>query len=190
MIQQSTYNEFQKALNAGLEGIQKAANIYVTTIDKDPTAKKEFAERFHDQITSATWRALEMVGRKQLHPRLLISGVPHGRYLKRLSYSDQERVLSGERFNCLLPNGDTLLVDLRTVDSQTADQMFNYDRVRDLDEQKLYMEQHLRIEKLRTKRPTAPELPYEFKNRGKTVLFTRQCELTKKEIESIWKSMK
>ena len=184
MTNTKVFKEVSDAFQGGIKGIQKAADIYVKAIDEDPEIKTIFIAKFNHMITPPTWRSLELIGRKQVHPQLMLSGAANARYIKRLAYSDQEKILEGERHPCLLPNGDTIQVDLRTVDHKTADQMFSFDHIRSIADQKLWLEQRV------PKRVEAAKNPnYEIIHAGKTVRFLRPCEYTKKELEIIWRSM-
>ena len=178
------FTKFSAAFQKGLNGIQEAAEIYVAAIDKDPEIKKAFIKQFNHMITPPTWRSLELIGRKQVHPQLMLSGAANARYIKRLAYSDQEKILAGERYECLLPDGDRILVDLRTVDRKTADQIFCFDHIRTISDQKLWLEQRIPKKVEAAKNPN-----YEIVHAGKTVRFLRPCVYTKKELEIIWRSM-
>lgn len=180
----TVFEKFTTAFQKGLDGIQEAAEIYVSAIDNDPEIKQEFITKFNHMITPPTWRTLELIGRKQVHPQLMLSGAANARYIKRLAYSEQEKILKGTRYECLLPNNDTILVDLRTVDHKTADQMFNFDRIRSIADQKLWLSQRIPKKVEAAKNPN-----YEIIHAGKTVRFLRPCEYTKKEMEIIWRSM-
>ena len=96
-------NEFKTALTAGIEGIVKAAEVYVKTIDLMPESAGRFREAAAD-FPSRTWKMFEQIGRKQVHPKLLFGSGIEARttaILKRLPYSQQDAVFNGTRFELL-----------------------------------------------------------------------------------------
>jgi hypothetical protein len=114
--------DFREAFQRGIEGIVQAAEVYVAALDDDPRNADRFRDEFADYIPPGAWAQFEAVGRKWMHPRLLMGGVADRRkaaIIKRLTYSGQERVFNRERFSLLTANGDTLEVDMLEA---TADQ--------------------------------------------------------------------
>lgn len=172
--------EFSEALTSGLENIVKAAKIYVEAIDSNPALADEFAAEFRDVVPASAWAGFEAVGRKWMHPRLLMGG--GGRYaskIKRLPYHAQERIFNGERFDMLLPDGDTIRVDIREAAPEQADQLFEGNHIRTLAEQKLWLAK-------RKQEPEAEEaevLPYTINN-GQ-ITFRRGVTMTRQEIKRI-----
>ena len=59
---ESRITEFGKAISAGIEGIVRAAEIYVEAIDEDPACADRFRDAFADWIPSAAWTKLAMAG--------------------------------------------------------------------------------------------------------------------------------
>ena len=135
--------EFSQALTAGIEGIVKASNIYVEALDADPKAHDAFADKFADQIPSAGWSRFEAVGRKWIHPRMLMGGCSDSvknTAVKRLPYSIQERIFERGRFPLLTSSGDTLQVDVLEATREQVMQLIDGKHVRTLSEQKAWME--------------------------------------------------
>jgi hypothetical protein len=134
-------SEFKSAFAAGIDSIVNASEIYVKAIDEDPAIKDRFRDEFADIIPSSAWSGFEAVGRKWMHPKLLMGG--GGRYssqIKRLPYSDQEQIFSGTRYGLLTADGDTLRVDVRSITPEQAEQLFDRSHIRSLAEQKAWLE--------------------------------------------------
>lgn len=170
--------EFKKSFEAGITGIVHAAEIYVKAIDENPNHKHDFIEQCSDFIPSSAWSGFEAVGRKWMHPKLLMGG--GGQYaakIKKLAYSDQEAVFDGRKFDFLTPKGEILKVDVREIDQKQAEQLFDGTRIRPVAAQKAYIES----------RPAPSQvsevMPYVITD-GK-VAFRRGVTLTKQEIRRI-----
>jgi hypothetical protein len=172
--------EFSEALTCGIDNIAQAARVYVEAIDANPALADEFAADFRDIVPASAWAGFEAVGRKWMHPRLLMGG--GGRFaskIKRLPYHTQERIFNGDRFDMLLPGGDTIKVDVREAQQEQAEQLFDGNHIRTLAEQKLFL----------TKRASEPVLahaevmPYTINNG--VITFRRGVSLTRQEIKRI-----
>ena len=132
-------SRFRAAFIGGIENIVNAAEIYVAAIDENPKDADAFQAAFEDCIPASSWACFEAVGRRWMHPKLLLGGGKNGAKIKRLPYSVQERIFSGEKFDLLLPGGDVLRVDVREVDRAQADQLLDGDHVRTKSQQKAYL---------------------------------------------------
>ena len=180
---QEYINAFGEVFTAGIESIVKAAKIYVDAIEANPANADKFKDHFRDTIPPGAWSGFEAVGRKWMHPKLLLGG--GGQYahkIKRLPYSQQERVFEGGRFELLTNGGETLHVDMREVTKDQVDQLLDGNHVRNLAEQKAYVES----------RAVEPQqeavLPYSIHD-GK-VTIRRGLTLTRDEVRRIWREMK
>jgi hypothetical protein len=188
-IQKQMINDFREAMQAGMDGIVRAGEIYVKAIDEDPRNADKFREEFADWVPASAWAQLEAVGRKWLHPRLLMGGVSDRRkssLIKRLPYSLQSRVFSRERFPLLLPGGDVLNVDLLDATASQAEQLCNGEHIRNVGEQKAWM--HARENQTQAI-PAEPveAMPYCIMD-GK-VSFRRGCILNRSEIKRLLQEM-
>lgn len=182
----SRISEFRNALQAGIQGIVKAAEIYVEALDDDPRNADKFREEFADWVPASAWAQFEAVGRKWMHPRLLMGGVADRRkstHIKKLPYSMQERVFNGERFQLLTSGGDTLEVDLMEATPQQVEQLCNGSSIRTLSEQRAWLE----AETLAESGEDAEVLPYTVSN-GK-VVFRRGCILNRPELKRLLQEM-
>jgi len=176
--------EFRGLFFAGTESLVKACRVYVDAIKDNPERVFEFQDAFKNEVPVGCWAQFEAVGKKCLHPRLLLNGGgKYGGRIRKLPYSLQEQILEGDRFDLLTANGETLKVDIREVQPEQADQLFDYDHIRSLPEQRAFIE---------SRKQTPPEdahevLPYTI--RGEKVFFTRGVVLTKRELKRILDEM-
>ena len=176
-------DEFGRALAAGLEGFARAAAVYVAALDKDPRNADAFRDKFADVIPASAWSGFEAVGRKWMHPRLLMgSGGRYASKIKRLPYSTQERIFEGERFEVTLPGGDVLKVDIREATPEQVEQLLDGTHVRTPSEQRAWMESRAAVKSV-----DAEVLPYTMSD-GK-VTFRRGVSLTRAELKRILQEM-
>ena len=176
--------EFRQAFSAGIESICKAGKIYVEAIEENPKLAETFREEFADTIPAQAWSGLEAVGRKWMHPRLLMGG--GGRYarqIKRLPYSLQERIFSGQRFPLVLDGGDKLLVAVRQVTKEQAEQLFDGSTIRSPASQRAWLDNR----KIEPRPADAEVLPYTIT--GGQVVFRRSVRLTRVELRRILAEM-
>ena len=178
-------NQFAELIRKGWECWVKAGEIYVEAIEADP----EFAERVLaavPELTPSILRKFEMLGRQQLHPRLLLMDGPGVKKLRAMPYSTQAKHLA-DPIEMLVIRGeetDTLMVDVKELSTEAARQVFASDHVRSLPEQRSYIEAS---RALSVGEPKDYETPWEVK-RGK-VYFNRTCTLTRQEMAAILASM-
>jgi hypothetical protein len=177
--------EFKDALTAGIDGIVRASEIYVASIDEDPASSDKFRDTFADYIPSSAWANFEAVGRKWMHPRLLMGGMADRKkhaVVKRLPYSVQERIFSGERFKLLTAKGDTLNVDLMEATAEQVEQICGGGAVKSLGEQRAWIE-----EQSKTITVDPEPMPYVVSN-GK-VSFRKGVVLTRNEVKRLLQEM-
>ena len=178
-------NEFRKAITAGIEGIVRASEIYVAAIDEDPTNADKFRDSFSDWIPSAAWTNFEAVGRKWMHPRLMMGGMADRKkhaIVKRLPYSVQERIFNGERFKMLTAKGDTLNVDLMEATAEQVEQICGGGAIKSLGEQRAWLE-----DQSKTITVEPEPMPYVVSN-GK-VSFRKGVVLTRNEVKRLLQEM-
>jgi len=176
--------QFRNAFTSGINSIVSAAQVYVQAIDENPDIKDKFRDEFADVIPSSAWSGFEAVGRKWMHPKLLMGG--GGRYssmIKRLPYSDQEQIFDGKRYDLLTLDGDNLKVDVRSITPEQAEQLFDRSHIRSKSEQKAWLESR----KKQPEKVEAETMPYTI-NGGK-VYFKRGTELTRPEMKRLLQEM-
>ena len=177
--------QFKQAFTAGIESIVKASEIYVKAIDEDPAIKDRFRNEFSDIIPSSAWSGFEAVGRKWMHPKLLMGG--GGRYstqIKKLPYSDQDQIFTGKRYGLLTADGDTLMVDVRSITPEQAEQLFDRSHIGSLAEQKAWIEAR---KKMPQKAEEVQVMPYSITD-GK-VYFRKGTSLTRVELKRLLQEM-
>ena len=171
--------EFKKVFSGAIEGIVKASEIYVKAIDENPLNKVKFIESCSDFIPTDAWAGFEAIGRRWMHPKLLMGG--GGKYsknIKKLPYSDQRQIFEGARFDMLTSSGEILKVDVRQIEPAQAEQMFDKSHIRSVAEQKAFIE---------SRKPDKPsnsvEVPYTFVRNG--VHFTKDTVVNKEQLRRI-----
>lgn len=175
---------FRTALTNGIDGIVKAAHIYVAAIDKDPRNQGAFEDGCSDILPHQAWAQFEAIGRRVIHPKLLFGGMasrPKAHLLKRLPYSAQERLLNRGKMELVCSGGDRLKVTIYDATVEQAKQLIGDRAVRTPEEQKAWME----AQKQRVAMPPEPAsvMPYTITD-GK-VTFRRAVTLTKREVQRI-----
>jgi len=178
---------FAEAFQKGIQGIVEASSIYVAAIDSDSTASEAFRERFADCIPASAWAGFEAVGRKWMHPKLLLGGMTDRKVaarVKKLPYSAQERVFNKERFDLLLLDGQKLKVSPLDCTPEQAEQLFDGPIIRDIPAQRAYLETITRQSK---KIPDAEPLPYVI-SAGR-ITFRKGVSMSKAELKRIFEGM-
>ena len=183
-------NGFRAALQAGIDGIVKAAGIYVEAIDEDPKASDAFRDEMGDMVPHSAWAQFEAVGRKWMHPKLLMGGVgastKRTNAIKRLPYSQQERVFNHDRFPLLTSTGDTLSADILEVTDDQLAQLCDGSHIRTLSEQRAWIE--ARAAAAATAPFDIPEvMPYTIESGRLTI--RRGATFTKAEVRRILMEM-
>jgi hypothetical protein len=179
-------DEFRKHFQAGIDGIVRASEVYVEAIDDNPRYADTFRDEFGDIVPYGAWGQFEAIGRKWMHPRLIMGGMADRQkaaLVKRLPYSVQERVFSRERFDLLTPDADTLQVDLMEATTEQVRQLCDGSHIRSLAEQRAWMES----QKAEAKEE-AEVMPYVV--RDGCVSFRRGVKLTKEEVKRILRDMR
>jgi len=176
---------FREALSGAVDGIRRAARIYVEAIDEEPERAQEFRAAC-PEIPEGTWATLDKIGRGQVDVRLLMrQGGPHRARIARLPGPMQTRLLDGEPVDLLLDAGeevDSLKVDVRNVTSEQAAQLFAGDHIRSVAEQKAWLAEREQRAKLAGGDPIET-LPYVIQ--GNKVTFKRNLTMTLRELKDL-----
>jgi len=177
---------FGEAFNAGLQGIVKACEIYVEAIDDDPRNADKFKDAYEDRIPVRAWGKFEAVGRKWLHPNLLMGGMADrskSNAVKRLPYSVQERIFEHERFPFLCVDGNTLLIDITEATPEQVEQLCDGGVIRGISAQRAFIES----KKVAESESKPDVMPYIIK--GGSVTFRRGIKLTRVELKRLLQEM-
>ena len=163
---------------------------YVKAIDEEPLLKKYLVE--NNLAKASDLNNFEKVGRGMMSVKLLNPSKKQYMCLAKCPISEQNLYLGtetkkGQPIEVLTVNGDTLKVDIDNLTGSQVNQVFDYEHVRSLAEQKIYLEE-LKKRDYIEKRPKKNKEPYTiFKN---TVTFNFPCKLTYNEILNIMSKMK
>jgi len=189
LMQKDRVDEFVKQVQRGVDAWLRAGEMYVKMLEEDPDVADRIAAQFPDLSPSVLSR-FEEIGRKQLHPRLvLLSGVGP-RKLRQMPYSQQERYLN-EPIDMLVMDGDTqdvLRVDVRNVSAPVSKQIFAGDHVRSIPEQRAYIEAVRQIEAARQS-DTDALASSPWKIRGKRLIVSEPCVIDKSEVHAIFSAL-
>ena len=142
MTIKTALRDFRTALTAGIDGFVKAGEIYVQAVDDNSRNADLFRDEFKDLVPCKTWGMLEQIGRKNMHPRLMLGGMADAKKnaaVKRLPFSTQERVFNRERFQFLTASGDTLELDMMEATADQVQQLCDGSTIRNLSAQKAYL---------------------------------------------------
>jgi len=173
--------DFQNALEDGINGFLRAGDVYVRAVDHDPDYGERLQEQFQHMVPSKAWNQLEALGRKWIHPKLLLGGMSDPKktnLVKRLPYSTQTKVFNGGRFPLLVSNGDHIEVDLTDATYEQCKQICGQGTVRTLSQQKAYVEQAKLKQEIKPQ-----ELPYHI-NGGK-ITFRKNVSMSRAELKQL-----
>jgi hypothetical protein len=187
MVITQELSRFQDAFTRGLEGITEAAQIFVAAIDDNPANAEKFREYFADSIPASAWSNFEAIGRKWMHPRLLLGGMSDrakATLVKRLPYDEQSNIMEKrKRYPLLLLGGDTLEVSVQDATPEQVNQLIDGSTIRSLAAQKAFLEQAKTTKAIKESEP----LPYTLSD-GR-ITFRRSVTLTKAELRRILAEM-
>ena len=186
MTTTSAVQEFKTVLIEGINGIVRASEIYVAAIDKDAEATDIFKQECSEFVPNTAWASFEAVGRKWMHPKLLMGGMTDRKkasFIKQLPYSTQEKIFNHQHFDLLVLNGETLNINVLEATREQVEQLCNGNTMRNLAEQKAWLES--RASQKDTEKPHL--MPYTIMN-GK-VSFRKGTTLTRTEIKRLLQEM-
>lgn len=179
--------EFKEALASAIDGLVKAGEVYVKAIDIDPTVAERLQEEFKDVVPAQAWAQFEALGRKHIHPQLVLGGVSDSRktnMIKGLPYSVQSRVFDDEKFELLVSGGDVLPISVLDATIDQCKQLIDSSggSLRSLKEQKAFLEE------LAIKDEFRPQpVPYKIGSGG--VVFMKNTKMTKKQIQQLLQNL-
>jgi hypothetical protein len=126
----------------GVKAWIKAGELLVEMTEENPKVYDEILAQC-PQINAGILARFEEMGRKTLHPQLLLNASPGFSKLKRLPFSLQERYLT-EPVPIIIETSDgvdTLLVKAKDMSREQANQAFGGNRLRTEGEQRAYLAQ-------------------------------------------------
>lgn len=128
---------FQRGYDAWIE----AGKVVAAALEDDPDfADKVHAE--HPEISVDTVYAFDRLGRKELHPKLLISDSPGAKKLRRLPYSLQEKCIDNPVPLLIKTEKgwEILNASVFNLNSEQANQVFDADGIRPEAAQRTWLE--------------------------------------------------
>jgi hypothetical protein len=132
--------EFVSLWQKGVDAWIKAGEILVEMVEADPHTYDYIAQKY-PLMNAGVLAKFEQIGRKILHPQLLLTASPGFAKLRRLPFSLQERYLD-EPIPIVVQTDDgtdVLLVQAKNMTKDQADQVFTSGRVRTEGEQKAWL---------------------------------------------------
>ena len=155
--------QFKTHLKNGLVKIAQAAVIYHDAVQADPQAKSKFREEW-PSITNQFWARLEAIGAGTMHSALLLDTSAAGNKLRKLPGSTQRKAIE-EGVEVLASDGSPLIVKAKNMTADQSRMVFARDHVRDLPEQRAWVESQ-RV----TKKVEAPTRSFEVLRNGSVTL--------------------
>lgn len=175
-------SRISELIMAGIEAWLEAGRLLVETLDEGATLS-EIADA--SGVSKDVLARFEQIGRNSLYPRLLASTSPGARALISCAFSEQKHYCHNPVEVLVMHDGnpDTLQVGIDALTSDQVKQVFIRGRVRDLAEQRAYLES--KLEETRMAKVTEIEDGAGYVLRGKQVLFKKGCAMTKDDLISI-----
>lgn len=179
--QHSKIKEFADLCQKGIDAWTRAGEIIVELVESDPKVFDKIIE-FDPNLDAGILGKFELMGRRVLHPHLLINDSPGFSGLADMPYSVQERFIK-EPIALIIETEkgtDTLLVDAKNMTRSQSRQVFGKGRIRTEGEQKAWL-----IDKRSKKaKPCGTNIPA-WTIRGGRVLFNEGATLSAGELATI-----
>jgi hypothetical protein len=173
-------DEFVKLVMAGVESWVKAGEIVARNLDVDPGWLDAVCKRC-PEITEETVLAFDRVGRRKLHPRLLMSNKPGAVRLRAMPMELQEKYLASP-VPLLVKSGkavETLEVSVWNLTPDQCRQVFDKDGIRSEGAQRAWLESR----EARKLPPIQVNEPYRIA--GSTLVVLEPCKLSCKQLLSL-----
>jgi hypothetical protein len=180
--QNSKINQFVELYTQGVEAWVAAGEIIVELVEADPYVFDSIIAKC-PHLNAGILGKFEQMGRKIIHPHLLMNSSPGTERLAKLPYSVQQRYID-EPIALVVHTEhgtDVLKVKAKDMTSAQAKQVFKQDRIRTEGEQKAYMmDQESRTAIVK---PSSNSTPWSIKN-GR-VIFQQGASLSAGELAMI-----
>jgi hypothetical protein len=156
-----------------IEETIKMAEIYVVFIDQDRANKDDLRNKTKGLFSRTTLDILEGIGRGKYDPRVF-DLVRNKRFVLRLPLSEQKDVMDGKSFPYLSADNTHINLKVRDCETKQAKQLFADDHIRNLNEQKVYVDE---LKKMTFQRESQ-DPKVEIHERKKIVSITGPMDLT------------
>jgi hypothetical protein len=176
--------EFKEQIHAGLEAWSNAGETLVELLDEHKATYEEILEDMPEMAYDVLSR-FEQIGRKQLYPKLLLSGSTGLRKLATLPYSEQVKYFDEPLDVVVEINGgiDVLKVKAKDLTPVQVKQVFHNGTIRDHGAQR----SHIRSRKHASTTCSPEGNAYHIK--GGTLVVDRPCKLSIKDLANIMAQM-
>lgn len=173
--------EFANLCQQGVDAWTKAGEILVNLIDQDPEIYDKIIA-FDPRMNAGILGRFEQMGRRVLHPQLLLDDSPGFGKLAQMPYSVQERFIN-ESIPLVVETSDgtdVLMVSVKNCTSSQARQIFGKGRIRTEGEQKAW----LMDQRAKKAKPIGSNIPA-WTIRGGRVMFSEGATLSAGELATI-----
>lgn len=173
--------EFAQLCQQGVDAWTKAGEILIELIDQDPEVYDKIIS-FDSRMNAGILGRFEQMGRKVLHPQLLLDDSPGFEKLAQMPYSVQERFLN-EPIPLVVQTDsgtDVLMVSAKNCTGSQARQIFGKGRIRTEGEQKAW----LMDQRAKKAKPVGTNIPA-WTIRGGRVMFSEGATLSAGELATI-----
>ena len=139
-LTENKINQFTKLIQQGIDAWQDAGTLLIEMIKSDSKIFDKIIAK-DPRLNASILGRFEQIGRKVLHPYLLISDSPAASKLATMPYSVQERYLN-EPVPLIIETGngiDTILVDIKNMSNGQANQAFGRGIVRTSSQQRAWL---------------------------------------------------
>ena len=176
---------FKEEIKNGLDGLARAAAIYVNMLDANPEFEAEFKRECRGIVPEGDWKQLEKVGRGKLHAKFLLGGFNSASkcaVVSRLPIEEQEKALDGAIYSMVMSSGKA--IQCRIEDAPV-------DAVRRLAKGGKIQPVAVQRELAKTERLAAKTIEPDYKlvNGNTALRIIRATTITKKQLEKILQSM-
>jgi hypothetical protein len=183
--QQDRIQQFITLFKEGVEAWIKAGEILVQMVEEDPYVYDYIIDQC-PTLNAGILGRFEQMGRKTLHPQLLLTASPGFAKLQKLPYSMQERYIT-EPVPIIVHTDegtDVLLVNAKDMTKEQAAQVFAPGRVRTEGEQKAWLMQ----QRSNNARNVTESVQVPWKIKGSKVIING-VEFTRKQLHVILAEM-
>lgn len=169
-------------IGKGIECWCKAGEIIVQLMDEHDMSIADICER-SEYLTEDIVSRFEQLGRKQIHPNLLVADYPAAKYLVRLPYSEQKRAVE-EPLDLLIledQQTNTLKVSVENLTTQQCRQLFD-GHIRSVGAQRAWLQNRQTEQEVNSVVRRSNDI---YRVRGKRVFIMQPCEMTARQLANI-----
>jgi len=183
-IMSKKISRFSELAAAGMQAWVDAGELLVEMVEEDDRTYASIVEAVPD-MSYALLSRFEQIGRKQLHPRILMACSSGGRRLATLPYSEQVKYLDGPIDVVIEAAGEisTLQIMAKDLNTFQIKQVFDSGTIRGVDAQRAW----LRSRERKTSLAGTDGAAYTVK--GDSLIVNRPCKLSRKDLATLLAQM-